>query len=194
MVKGRQRCPNCNTDNFVGSFPPGSCMVCEHCGQEFEILYQAVAAKAVAPAPLPPRSSIVEYDAFISHASEDKEAFVRPFASELAKEMRVWYDEFSLKLGDRLSESIDRGLRSSRYGVVVLSHAFFAKRWPAAELSALVTRANNSGKPVIIPIWHGVNRQDVESYSPLLADLVAVTSTADVPAVARAIIARVREK
>lgn len=52
-----------------------------------------------------------EYDAFICHASEDKESFVRPLAKELRKKgLRVWYDEFTLKLGDSLRRSIDRGL------------------------------------------------------------------------------------
>ena len=71
-----------------------------------------------------------EYDCFISHASEDKD-FVEPLAERLRElGLTVWYDKFVLKIGDSLRESIDRGLASSRYGVVVISHAFFTKRWP----------------------------------------------------------------
>ena len=37
------------------------------------------------------------YDVFISHASEDKDGFVRPLAEALQKHrVEVWYDEFSL--------------------------------------------------------------------------------------------------
>ena len=51
------------------------------------------------------------YDVFISHASEDKALFVRPLAKALQQAgLKVWYDEFTLKLGDSLRESIDRGL------------------------------------------------------------------------------------
>ena len=42
-----------------------------------------------------------EWDAFISHATEDKDRFVRPLAHALtALGAKVWYDEFSLKLGE----------------------------------------------------------------------------------------------
>ena len=55
------------------------------------------------------------WDAFISHASEDKDTLVAPLASML-KELgaKVWYDEFELKAGDSLSKSIDKGLVNPR--------------------------------------------------------------------------------
>jgi hypothetical protein len=43
------------------------------------------------------------FDVFISHASEDKEAFVEPLATELRKRgLKVWFDKFELKVGDSL--------------------------------------------------------------------------------------------
>lgn len=69
----------------------------------------------------------IKYDAFISHASEDK-GIVRPIAENLrSKGFRVWFDEFELKIGDSLRKSIDQGLINSRYGVVILSKSFFEK-------------------------------------------------------------------
>lgn len=66
------------------------------------------------------------YDLFICHASEDKESFVRPLAEALrAENVEVWFDEFTLELGDSICRSIDHGLRQSRFGVLVLSPAFF---------------------------------------------------------------------
>ena len=74
----------------------------------------------------------IGYDAFISHASEDKQAVVKPLARELARlGLQVWYDEFELKLGESLRQAIDRGLATSQFGIVVLSRAFFAKNWPS---------------------------------------------------------------
>ena len=44
-----------------------------------------------------------KWDLFICHASEDKEVVARPLAEYLReKGYRVWYDEFSLKIGDSL--------------------------------------------------------------------------------------------
>ena len=81
------------------------------------------------------------WDAFISHASEDKDTLVAPLASML-KELgaKVWYDEFELKAGDSLSKSIDKGLVNSRYGIVVLSPSFINKGWPDYELRSLISK------------------------------------------------------
>ncbi len=55
-------------------------------------------------------ASTLEYDVFISHASEDKDAIVRPLATALrAGELRVWYDEFELRIGDSLRPQNRRG-------------------------------------------------------------------------------------
>ena len=54
------------------------------------------------------------FDAFISHASENKDELVRPLAKALVKlGCRIWYDEFELKVGDSLRKSIDQGLGGS---------------------------------------------------------------------------------
>jgi hypothetical protein len=124
------------------------------------------------------------YDVFISHASEDKATFARPLAERLTSlGLKVWLDEFELTIGDSLRRSIDRGLESSRFGVVILSHDFFRKEWPNKELDGLVAREDGKSK-VILPVWHGVTREDVGKFSPTLADKLAANSAAGVAAVA----------
>lgn len=131
---------------------------------------------------LPPKSTsheepMKQFDLFISHASEDKEAFVRPLAQALSDlGLVVWFDEMQLKVGDSLRRSIDRGLANSKYGVVVLSSAFFAKNWPQYELDGMVAREMN-GVKVVLPIWHKVSKDEVLSYSPTLADKLALNSS-----------------
>jgi hypothetical protein len=127
--------------------------------------------------PLPRIEELRQHDLFISHASEDKEDFVRPLAETLtALGLSVWYDEFQLRVGDSLRRSIDRGLSNSRYGVVVLSSSFFAKNWPQYEIDGMVAREMN-GVKVILPIWHKVSKSEVIAYSPSLADKVALNSS-----------------
>lgn len=117
-----------------------------------------------------------EHDVFISHASEDKDSLVRPLAKELSSlGFDVWYDETTLKVGDSLRDKIDKGLVASRYGVVVLSEAFFAKNWPQYELNGLVAKEMHGGK-VILPIWHKVSKDEVLQFSPTLADKVALNT------------------
>lgn len=116
------------------------------------------------------------YDAFISHATEDKDDLVRPLADILkSKGHSIWYDEFQLRVGDSLRRSIDKGLASSRFGIVVLSPSFFAKQWPQYELDGLVAKEIVGGK-VILPLWHKVSKNEVIGYSPSLADKVALNT------------------
>ncbi|MEH6732097.1 MAG: TIR domain-containing protein [Pseudoalteromonas distincta] len=128
----------------------------------------------------------VQHDVFISHASQDKDSFVRPLAKELTElGFDVWYDESTLKIGDSLREKIDQGLSSSRYGIVVLSESFFSKNWPQYELNGLVAREMQGGK-VILPIWHKISKDEVLSFSPTLADKVALnTSISSVSEIAK---------
>ena len=101
---------------------------------------------------------------------------MRPLAHALtALGAKLWYDEFSLKLGDSLSESIDRELANSRYGIVVISPDFMSKPWSKRELQGLVA-LEIAGRSVILPVWHEVEREDVVAFSPALADKLAVTT------------------
>lgn len=116
---------------------------------------------------------IRKYDVFISHASEDKNEVVRPLAHALQKRgLRVWYDEFELIIGDSLRQKIDKGLANSLFGIVVLSRHFIKKGWTNYELDGIITKSIN-GQQVVLPIWHGITKQEVIDYSPSLADKVA---------------------
>jgi hypothetical protein len=115
--------------------------------------------------------------------AQDKNDFVRPLAGELRRKgLKVWYDEFTLKVGDSLRREIDRGLRNSRHGIVVLSPAFFAKKWPQWELDGLVTKEMHSER-VILPVWHNVTAEDVRKYTLSLSEKVAANSTEGIAAV-----------
>lgn len=134
-----------------------------------------------------------QFDVFISHASEDKDAVVRPLAHALNNgSLKVWYDEFELKIGDSLRRKIDAGLKKSRFGIVVLSRAFFGKGWTNYELDGLVTRAV-TGEQIILPIWHEITKKELIDFSPSLADKVArTTATHTVEEIATEIIAVIR--
>lgn len=153
---------------------------------ELRRIYGAVGATATSPSDVALLERIVEhsensnpgthfqYDAFISHASEDKDSIARPlfrFLSELG--VKVWFDETKLEIGDSLRRSIDSGLVKSRFGIVVISPHFLAKEWTQYELDGLVARELESDK-VILPIWHKVSKNEVLNYSPKLADKLAL--------------------
>ena len=130
--------------------------------------------------------SEAQWDVFISHASEDKAVVI-----ELAEKLRavgvtVW-EGTRLSLGDNLTREIDRGLAHSRFGVVVLSDAFFSKEWPRTELDALLSR-QIGGEKTILPVLHNLSHDALKSLSPLTASSIAVSTAAGIPRVAQAII------
>lgn len=117
-----------------------------------------------------------EYDFFISHASEDKDKLARPLFNALEKlGFKVWFDEKEIILGDSIRASIDNGLSNSKFGVVILSEAFFQKNWTQLELDGLFA-IESSGKKVILPIWLGLTFEQVLKKSPLIASKLALNS------------------
>ncbi|QPB20381.1 toll/interleukin-1 receptor domain-containing protein [Rhizobium sp. 007] len=115
-----------------------------------------------------------KHDVFISHASPDKDSFVRPFAEALRRlGVNVWYDEFSIGLGDSIAEAIEKGIAQSAFGIVVISPRFIDRKWTQHEYRALLN-LNVEEDRKIVPIWLGVTRADVAAFSPSLADKLAI--------------------
>lgn len=120
-----------------------------------------------------------EYDVFISHASEDKDAVVDGLAQQLeALGVAVWYDDDQIQIGDSLMGSLDEGLSESRYGVIVLSENFIDKNWPESELKALMQRFQKDDVG-IMPLRYGIPHEEIVDSYPLLSDLASRPITSD---------------
>ena len=117
--------------------------------------------------------------AFISHDSRDKDELVRDLAQQLIKmHCPVWYDEYSLKVGDSLRRSIEEGMKNASKCILILSPNFLRNEgWGQAEFDSVFTREILEKKNVILPVWHEVGVNDVYNYSPRLADKVGLPST-----------------
>lgn len=117
-----------------------------------------------------------EWDVFICHAFEDKNSIARPLALALEQAgLKVWFDEFSLKIGDSLSRSINFGLANSKYGIVIISKNFLNKEWPQKELGGLIAKEDYLNK-VVLPVWHDITIDEIRQHYPILADKVAAKS------------------
>lgn len=122
------------------------------------------------------RSKLEKPLAFICHDTRDKKEVARPIAMGLSRLMcPVWYDEFSLKVGGRLRESIEKGLKECKKCVLVLSPQFFSNTgWTRVEFDSIFTRELIESKDFLLPVWFGVTKKQVFEYSPSLANRVAV--------------------
>jgi len=125
------------------------------------------------------RSKLEKPLAFICHDSRNKEDIAKPIAIGLSKLMcPVWFDEFSLKVGDRLRESIEKGLKECKKCVLVLSPQFFSNTgWTKVEFNSIFTRELMEQTDFVLPVWAGVTKKEVFDYSPSLADRFAVDWT-----------------
>lgn len=88
---------------------------------------------------------------FLSHASEDKDRFVLPFAERLrARGLNVWVDRWEMHLGDSLVAKIFmEGLDRASAVVVVISKNSLNKPWVVEELDAAVVKRINGGSRLI---------------------------------------------
>jgi len=134
------------------------------------------------------------WDLFISHACEDKADVAEPLANMfIERGLKVWFDKFTLTVGDSLRRKIDEGLAESRYGLVILSKNFFQKEWPQKELDGLVAREDGKQKR-ILPVWHTITKQEVLGFSPMLADRLAVSTSEGLQRVVEQIMRAVQSK
>lgn len=107
---------------------------------------------------------------FLSHASDDKNPYVYPFASLLRKEgITCWLDDAEIKWGDKIAIKINDGIARSDFVIVFLTEAFIGRNWTETELSAALTRENTEGRALVLPIIVGDPKVLLINY-PLLRD------------------------
>ncbi|WP_308366982.1 MULTISPECIES: toll/interleukin-1 receptor domain-containing protein [unclassified Microbulbifer] len=126
------------------------------------------------------------YHLFVSYASED-EAYVSQLAKSLKYlGLRVWFAPLSLKIGDKLLDSINAGLVASEYGLVVLSSFYIEKSWTKYELDVLHRQHIEQDKR-LFPLWHGVEKNQLDAWNPGLSGIVALKSTESAPSISEKI-------
>ncbi|HEV7571786.1 MAG TPA: toll/interleukin-1 receptor domain-containing protein [Thermoanaerobaculia bacterium] len=112
------------------------------------------------------RLSDPEVQAFVCHASEDKNA-----ARELATLMRsmgasVWLDEWEIRVGDSIVEKIGEALGNATHLIVLLSKHSVTRPWVRKEFSAALMRQLSDNSIRVLP----VRLEDCEIPS-ILADI-----------------------
>lgn len=86
----------------------------------------------------------------------------------VGKDISVWFSEVTLRPGTDIRVAIDKGLVSSRMGIVLVTPAMLGKlrtdrSIASNELSALLRRN------LLVPVMHGVTFEELDQVSPTLA-------------------------
>lgn len=118
-----------------------------------------------------------QYDVFISHASKDKEEYV----DQLAKVARrlgisIFYDTDVISWGDNWKEVILNGTAESEFAIIVISKNFFGREWTEKELSEFLSRQNESGQKVVLPLLLGITLDELKAKYPALGDIQCVSA------------------
>jgi hypothetical protein len=98
----------------------------------------------------------------------------------------VWFDELTIKAGDKLDEVIAIGARASVFGVAVISPRFFGRRWTEAELVALEQKR-------VFLVLHEMTAEDLAKLRPALADRLCLRADRGPAAVAQALVDAARQ-
>jgi hypothetical protein len=114
--------------------------------------------------------------AFISHDSKDKDKIARVIAEKLSSRLcSVWYDEYSLGVGDSLRHNIEKGIKEAKKCILVLTPNFLSNEgWGKKEFDSVFTREMILEERIVLPVWSGVTAKEIYEYSPSLADTFAL--------------------
>ncbi len=118
-------------------------------------------------------------DLFLCHAWDDRRTSALEFYNILTGlDVKVWFSEKDVPLGTPLMRQIDKGLKNSRAGIVLVTPALLrsldAEGIAEKELSVLLS----SGR--VIPIFHDTTHAALVDVSPMLASHAGL-ATADYP-------------
>ncbi len=107
-------------------------------------------------------------DLFLCHAWDDREGSAKELHGHLkANGASVWFSEEDLPLGSLMIREIDKGLRNSRVGIVLVTPALLksieGEGVAEKELAVLLSTRR------VIPVLHGVSFDDLNNVSPMLA-------------------------
>ena len=132
------------------------------------------------------------FDAFISHAVEDK----IPIANELCYRLeragaRIWYCGRELNKGDSIKRTIKEGFRHSRYAIVLFSKNYLSKTRNSHELVRLMTNEDPE-KRTILPVFYDVTSEDVLISDSKLSDRFANCTGNDLDDVIRNLLTEIK--
>ena len=117
-------------------------------------------------------------DIFLCHAWDDRNGAAKELHDQLESlGVSVWFSEKDVLLGTPLLREIDRGLASSRIGIVLVTPALLSRLRAEGiadkELSALLAREQ------LVPVLHNTTYEALREVSPLLGSRSGLSTAED---------------
>ncbi|MFP5247717.1 MAG: toll/interleukin-1 receptor domain-containing protein [Thermoanaerobaculia bacterium] len=127
---------------------------------------------------MPTQAANSVFDYFISYKQKDTKTFAKQLADALTKlGAEVWLDQEHSYPGESILASIEMGISSSVDAILILSRNYF-EGWADEERKTLETLMA-SKKVRIVPVWYQLERSDIETRAPNLANIIAIHVSSD---------------
>jgi len=121
-----------------------------------------------------------KFDSFLSYANENED-FARELVGALkAKGFNIWYAPINLEIGEKLLDSLEKGMNESHSGILLVTEDYLKKGWTNYEMDILI-RQNIENDKKIFPIWHNVTKENVEHRHSGLAGIIAINTNLGFP-------------
>jgi hypothetical protein len=134
-----------------------------------------------------------EYDAFISHAVEDKMPIANELCSRLEQAgLKIWYSGRELRVGDRLTQTIEEGLSRSRFGIVILSPTYVNKMWTLREFYSLLSR-EKEGKKIVLPVLYDITPEQLAQKDLTMAEMFSLRADKGIDHVVNVLTAEIKK-
>ena len=88
--------------------------------------------------------------------------------------MSIFYDSDAVKWGDNWKQKILEGIEKAEFAIIIISENFFGREWTEKELDEFLTRQNESGQKIVLPILHNITVEQMKEKHPRLSDTQAM--------------------
>ncbi|WP_371316929.1 toll/interleukin-1 receptor domain-containing protein [Rhizobium leguminosarum] len=142
--------------------------------------YTATEVLALTPirASVERQASLDLRDVFLCHAWDDRQGAAKELHDLLVSlGVKVWFSEKDLGLGVPMMRAIDKGLASSRIGIVLVTPALL-KKLPHESVSDKELSTLLAGER-LIPIVHETTYENLRNVSPMLASRSGLSTAED---------------
>jgi hypothetical protein len=130
---------------------------------------------------------------FLCHDSRDKKSVEELYFALTRKSINVWFDKYSLEIGDSLTENIAKGLEEANHGIIFISKNFLSNdKWVKFELQTLMSKQIYTKEKTILPIWLDIEEKDLERHH-WLREKVAVKFSEGIDVVSNKIISAIKK-
>ena len=95
----------------------------------------------------------LEKKAFISHSSKDNKDLERIISYLNGQNLPVWFDKYSISVGDSITESVQTGIEESDMVIFWVTDNFLASKWCRFEMNAYIKRLIEEEIRIIIMLY-----------------------------------------